>query len=337
MVQTNVTLEQRLNEAESVSSALVYVMGYGRSGSTLLDILLSNHHEVVSVGALANLPTYQRKRLPCACGSTLEQCDLWSKILRRYSEFSGCEDLQELGSLQLRVETLRSYLRLAGGKIPVHMQNRYGELNETLFTEIRAVSECRVVVDSSKSALLATGRVLSLARLTNLNVRAIFLVRDGRGVVWSALRGPGSPERVHRRLPRFLRVLKTAASWSLTNALCILTARLLPEGSTVMVRYEDLVTDPARELDRIGSVVPVDMGPLKAKVRDGARLSVGHNIGGNRLRFEGRVGIKPDFEWQSKLPLWCRALYWLVGWPTALALGYRPRRIVAVSEAGCPT
>ena len=32
---------------------IIYIMGYGRSGSTLLDIILGNHPEIQSLGEVA--------------------------------------------------------------------------------------------------------------------------------------------------------------------------------------------------------------------------------------------------------------------------------------------
>src|SRR5437773_1697066 len=48
---------------------VIYIMGAGRSGSTLLDTILASHPEVVGVGELVNLHSagWTAKEI-CACG-----------------------------------------------------------------------------------------------------------------------------------------------------------------------------------------------------------------------------------------------------------------------------
>ena len=60
---------------------VVYVMGVGRSGSTLLDIALGSHPRVESVGELKNLVRGGwRENGYCACGSRVQECDFWARV-----------------------------------------------------------------------------------------------------------------------------------------------------------------------------------------------------------------------------------------------------------------
>lgn len=68
---------------------VVYIIGDNRSGSTLLDYLLSFHPEAVSVGELHNLHGYynkvgvgKRTDWKCSCGSDFTECEYWTEIIR---------------------------------------------------------------------------------------------------------------------------------------------------------------------------------------------------------------------------------------------------------------
>ena len=85
---------------------VVYIMGYGRSGSTVLDTVLGNVDGVESVGELANVArSGWRGEEPCACGRLARDCSFWSSVRRRWEERGG--DLDRYLALQARHETRR--------------------------------------------------------------------------------------------------------------------------------------------------------------------------------------------------------------------------------------
>ncbi|MFB6225368.1 MAG: hypothetical protein ABEI13_02830, partial [Candidatus Paceibacteria bacterium] len=58
------------------------------------------------------------------------------------------------------------------------------------------------------------------------------------------------------------------------------------------VRFEDLTTQPARTLEAIGAFIGVDMDTLIDRVRRGDHFSVGHNVGGNRIRHNHSIQLR---------------------------------------------
>lgn len=285
---------------------VLYIMGYGRSGSTLLDAILSSHEEVVSIGAGVNLPAWNRNQRKCACGYRMGDCGFWQSVVGRYLQYTDSTDLTELTRCQDRIE-----------RVPVYAERddeaeRYGRHLRALFKAVAEVSGKSIIVDSSKSARDAIGRPYALVRHARLNVRPIFLARDGRGVMWSAMRGPGSPERASSRLPRSLVGLKTLASWLYTNHRCLRVLEAMPE-TALPVSYENLMSWTKKELLRIGSHVGVDMSHVARRVTEGSGIEAGHNLGGNRLRFSEKITISPDYEWRSELPILHRIVYGTLG------------------------
>ena len=64
---------------------ILYIVGAGRSGSTILDIALGNSPEICSSGELVRLP--ERGWLDdqyCACGERVNRCAFWRDVKSRW-------------------------------------------------------------------------------------------------------------------------------------------------------------------------------------------------------------------------------------------------------------
>lgn len=301
---------------------VLYVMGYGRSGSTLLDILLDNAAEVTGVGELAHYWRWLEEGLSCACGASLPNCPLWGGIVRDHLDSLPHDDLRRWRDVQVEVEHRRRLPRLLGGRLPRELVDRYRQATGTLLDAIVREAGARTLVDSSGSGADKAGRPYALDRHTEADVRVIHLVRDGRAVAWSAMKGPGSPEWPRVSLPGPLTALRTGAAWSAANLAGEWIARRLGPARVLRVRYEDLATHPAVELRRIGAFAGLDLDDLIRDVEAGEDLAVGHPVAGNRMRFRDEIRIRPDFGWREGMPA---PLRWLLSaqlWPLLLRYGY---------------
>lgn len=301
---------------------VLYVMGYGRSGSTFLDVLLNNSAAVTSVGALSNYWLWLERALPCACGAPLTECPMWGRIVADHLGRLPHDDLLRWNEVQEGVERRHRLPRLLRGRLPGELLEDYRLALETLLAEVRDRVDTPAVVDSSGSGADKTGRPYALARHTGADVRVIHLVRDGRAVAWSGMKGRGSPERSEFRLPRPLVGIRFGVAWSVANLTSEWIARRLGPGQVLRVRYEDLATDPVGQLRRIGAFAGVKLDDLVRKVEAGEPLAVGHNVAGNRLRFREEIRIRPDFTWRERMPAPLRWILTAQLWPLLLRYGY---------------
>ena len=61
---------------------VVYIAGYGRSGSTVLERMLDLHDSIVASGELCNLfAVLAGGNRRCACGAQLESCVFWGRVI----------------------------------------------------------------------------------------------------------------------------------------------------------------------------------------------------------------------------------------------------------------
>jgi len=305
---------------EHGTKTVVYIAGYGRSGSTLLERILGSHDAIVGSGEFANLlDLLDNEDAFCSCGRPLQNCALWSDVIER----SGVvvHDSAKLKAIQKRVEALVA--------LPNHISKQDKEMYREYAQGLCAIifeklpAEVSYVVDSSKTARQTFFRPIALSRIASLNVKVIHLVRDGRGCMWSNLKG--SNRRMEMGLAPHVpfAALRTAVSWPLANIAAHIFQAIHPRDDYCRIRYEDFVEDPARTLTRLGDFLGISFNGQIETLNSSGEIPLGHQIAGNRLRSQKKVILKKDVEWKERLKLRHRLLFWLLNWPLALWYRYR--------------
>ncbi len=306
-------------EAHSHRLKVLYILGSGRCGSTLLDIILGAHPLMKSTGELkkAPLPAWIPGET-CSCQVNASLCAFWSAVRRECeSRFS----FNEYTDGQRRYERLR-YLPLTVTAAWVRTDAIQGQAH-SMAEMIRVISRQSgkpTIIDSSKDP--ARGVAYSLCQSEGIDIYYIHLVRDGRGFVWSKKTRPdgeGMGKETKRRS-----VGNLAFRWMLFNLVSSILFRHRGRGY-LRVRYEDLVTRPEETLTRIGEFVGEDMSALITRLERGEDWFADHLIGGNRLRFGNLGALRLDAEWQRGLSRREQAVFWgVAGWLSRI-YGYQVR------------
>jgi SAM-dependent methyltransferase len=280
---------------------VVFVGGYARCGSTLLDRMLGEIEGFGSFGELRHI--WYRSFIDdelCGCGRPFHTCPFWLEVVQE--AFGGFErvDAEAIDRNKRSVESYANIPRILTGGWTESYRRRmrtYSDSLAALYAAIQKVSGAKYIVDSTKDPQHA----YILSSIPGFDVRLIHLVRDSRAVAFSWRRVRSRPE-IHwerRDMPRYP-VARTAVAWSLTNLGVEASRRLkIPY---VRARYEDLVQNPRRELARILDVLdlgPADLGFLGSGT---ATLSPGHSASGNPMRFEtGELVVRLDDEWLTNM------------------------------------
>lgn len=300
---------------------VLYVAGWGRSGSTLLDVTLGSMAGLVSTGELRYLWTRglgERRR--CGCGDLVPDCAHWRSVLARVGGYPDARGALSPGAVtadQRKVVRTRHTLRLLREGHD-RVADRLRHLHRRLYAAILEVTGERVVVDSSKmpadAALLAT--------TPGIELHLVHLVRDPRAVAWSWQRQKlmtdlAAPRPIAPHSP-----MRSSAQWTSWNALIGRVARRA--ASHTEVRYEDLVAEPTRVLRRITSAAGLDPQVVDDVVDEaGFRIAVSHTVAGNPARFTtGQVEVTVDDAWRSDQPAGQRALATLPALPLLSRYGY---------------
>lgn len=304
---------------------VIYIMGAGRSGSTLLDTVLANHPDVVGVGELVNLHSAGwTSNEVCACGKLGTECDFWTRVRDAWQRRVPQATIAGYVALQKRVEFysglgLLQIVRMLRQRIsPTVEFQSYLQQTEALYQSIAEVSGKSIIVDSSKHPI----RGALLAHIQGIDLRLVHLVRDARAVVWSRKKALAADKSSGVQLaikPRS--AWYSVAFWAFINVLAAIVC-LFRRKQSLRMRYEDFVAEPQAQLDRLGQVCGLDYSATAKALLTGESLKVEHPIAGNRMRMKGSVTLKPDWEWRDRLSGRDRAICWLcAGW-LLLAFGY---------------
>ncbi len=298
---------------------IVYIAGYGRSGSTLLDVFLNHHPLMVGVGELSSLFLEWQAGDPCSCGEGVDRCDFWTRVMARLG--AELPNLTPAEAERITRPVEASSLRPAAWSNGGGEYDAYVQLWQAAMTAISQESGKPIVVDSSKNSRPAARRISALKKLGGFDVRVVHLVRDPRATMWSALRGRNKLLEAGQTKSGRADAYKALVGWGMANT-SVHLAQVANRGLPVLpMRYEDLVCQPAQELEKLGRFLDVDMAPVIDAVVNQLPFEPGHGLRGNRMRRRGPVQLKLDEEWKQALPKTAR-LAAPLAWPLAHKYGY---------------
>ena len=300
---------------------VLYVGSWGRSGSTLLDLILGQIPGCVSVGELRYL--WERglaERQLCGCGVPVPDCPFWSAVLEEASSRGEPIKPAEVLALWKRVDGLaRIPSLMAPWHGPRHQEDLrvFREVLGRVYGAVAKVSGASTVVDSSKYAAYG----LLIAGVPGLDLRLLHLVRDSRAVAYSWLRRKLMPEVTAE--VRYMPVKgpwRSATYWELEN----LALELLRRSSArwARIRYDDLTTEPQSALGAALAALGIngDLDFLRERV---LHLGLNHTVAGNPMRFRrGELAIEPDLEWRSRLAAGPRRVVTALTWPLLARYGF---------------
>ena len=303
---------------------VLYIGGYGRSGSTLLVRLLGQVRGFQPVGEMWNI--WQRSFIDnelCGCGSPFHDCAFWGAVVE--AAFGGFRAvaLDEICAMRRALQSQAYLVPLLYPPIRTAEQQRliqdYAAVLSKLYAGIQSVSGCQAIVDSSKGPRYA----MLLCEVPGLDLRMAHLVRDSRAVVYSWQKKMIKPE-VYWQATYMDRPNPAGAAmnWNLTNWL---TQSFHTQGAAyAFLRYEDLIASPRAGLARMAGFAggELDESELDAQ-EDAANFAVDHTAVGNPNRFrQGKVALRRDDEWRHKMPRPQKALVTMLTLPLLRKYGY---------------
>ncbi|MCA9247644.1 MAG: sulfotransferase [Planctomycetales bacterium] len=251
---------------------LIYIVGNGHSGSTLLDLVIGSHSQIESVGELVSIAPHAMGAASderCTCGASYANCEFWSPVIKL-----AMANLADK-SLDLRVTD----------------QQLFAERNVALLQAILQHSGARYVCDSSKIAK----RLWTLQECDTIDTFIIHLVRDGRAVGNSYQRAAVRQEKKGELDFDFRYVLRR---WRRTNLK--IWHKFHENDRYFLIRYEDFCADPRDVLLRLLPKLGLKYEEEMLQFRD----TTHHNISGNRMRLLPGQEIRRDLKYVSQLSTW---------------------------------
>jgi hypothetical protein len=264
----------------SQNKKLVYILGCGRSGTTILGFVLGNGAKCLDLGEIKHF--LRRKGEPSEFPDDTPTGEFWKSVRTGVQRAIPNVFCDKYIKRTASIDSYRTFVRLYMGLLPGQEKQAYGHYLNTLFQNIVANSmDNEFYVDTSKSPVTALSYQLFLK---DIDIYYLHLVRSPVGVVESfgaRDRGPGRRGFLWTNLYYFV-----------VNLSCFLIRLRIPRSRYLKIRYEDLVQDPRRVLGRISSLTGLDLHCALDKIDNGEPLKKGYVFNGNRVRLKTRVVLE---------------------------------------------
>jgi hypothetical protein len=246
---------------------VLYVMGAGRSGSTVLGVTLGNCEDVFYAGELD--AWLVRSGAPLLDGA--ERTRFWAEVR---DQVDGAADLFGREA-QRALERSVSVFRIHKWPVRRRLRQRYRRIAQDVYAAIARTAGASHVVDTSHYPL----RARELQALSGVDFYLLYLMRDPQSVVASFNRTD---------VVQYTKsTLTTNVYLWLTNFISVLVFLRQRRDRRLFVRYEDFVTDPAGVVRAI-----LNVADSPAALPDFTSLRTGMPLLGNRLIRSEVIALK---------------------------------------------
>lgn len=306
---------------------ILYIGGFGRSGSTLIDVMLGKIPAFFSAGELFWIwKRGIKENQLVGDGNPFHESPFWQDVGQ--VAFGGFDQIDVDHVLKLIDDV--NHISLIPkmnepGKRDAVFSASYTEFTEILtrlYRAIQQVSGCEIIVDSSKNPPYG----FLVNSIPDFDVSMLHLVRDSRAVAHSWQRQRVRPE-IHWQkqfMPTFS-PQKSARTWLINNMVVQRFKKINPQ--YLFMRYEDFVRQPADHFKTILEFAGKGNTPFDFLKGNSFEPSPMHNVSGNPMRFEKKdIVIKPDAEWHHQMPKTQQAIVTTLTLPLLIRYGYLPGR-----------
>ena len=292
---------------------LIYVLGWGHSGSTLIDKIIGSSKKVFSLGEFIFLDFYAKRiqhtkvlrPFVCTCEQEFSDCRYWGAV----------KECVELSSRRVVYdESHRDRLAWVARYVWAILTGRKTRSNEETLGDDEDILRCallnappgtKYLLDSSKDF----ARFARLKLMRDVEVFPVFLIRDVRAVAHSYVKR----ERQALGLNR-MSYLGAAIRWVFVNTMSQILL-WVSRSTYVRVSYDQFCTDPGRVVSHLNMTMGLDISPDHF-VED-VNSTEYHNVGGNLVRFKPLKEIRADRSWKDKRQVKTKLVgffFWPLNW-----------------------
>lgn len=260
-----------------MENKIIYIAGYGRSGTTILDIILSNSTNITSAGALATILKWIKENHLCSCGEKMEDCSFWEDY-----KLGLYEDKIDK-KLQIQRLCERYYFPILA------WENEYSNYINHTFHYV--CKDNNVIIDSSGTPHIVLFRPYLLKKYSEFDVKLIFSKRRLNDVLKSTLKKHGSPEREKNR-SKIVIFFVTIFSYLITYLFTSLIYLTFDKSSRQIVKFKKLKKEPEIVLRDIGSKFDINLEKSISILQADNEFEINHMVGGNRIRFKDSIKFR---------------------------------------------
>lgn len=297
---------------------VLFIAGWGRSGSTLFANLLGGSASAQNLGEFRYLWARGLQGTTCGCGQAVTACPYWTAVLDR-AGWSATKDETDRFDQQVGSTAI---FRQLGAMLTGRVEN-YRSANAEHLESIAAILDASadpgvVLVDSSKSIPF----LINIAGDPRFDVEILHLTRDPRAVAYSWSRLTNTQDADGVTFPRFS-AFRSSIYWTIFN--------LAPLRFTNVNRsqrsYEDFVASPRSVIADVCEQYGLEFPEHDWDNGTTVTVEPQHTISGNPSRFRlGATSIREDQRWKTDMRRRDRAIVTVCTAPARWILAVTQRR-----------
>lgn len=257
---------------------IIYIAGYGRSGSTVLEQKISNLISALSLGefAILNKIFYTNKNLLCSCGKKYNIC----KLNKHFIEKTKKNNLNIwYGKILPQTNFLLRYpllFFLKFKKIKNINLNNFNNIKKELQI-IHKIFPDVILIDSSKTTLLTSNRPYVLKKL-GYKVIIIHIYRSFFQTLKSVLSGTDNFKNNLIESEKKFKILRFIFGYFIANFSALLLSKNF---QYIRLRNEELRKNEKLTLSKIKYFINKIIKEKKIKFK---KTKENHLVAGNRLK-----------------------------------------------------
>ena len=274
---------------------LVYICSNGRSGSTLLEMMISRVNSCFTVGEFQVLPIdLIHNTQPCGCGENVNSCEFWTRVLENQSESMRTSSIGRFrnfgaGKVLRYVEIIEMFTKL---KFSSDLKQKYCEENFLIFQNV--IKEVRYpiqyIVDASKDPY----RLKWLTNSNQFNIKVLHIIKKPEAFVYSMTKNEKGIVK------KYLLTIRFSLRWVVENLIIYkVNHRYIKKNNYLKIKYENFCSENLKSLQTIYKFLGLEIENLSKNLN---YFHENHAISGNKIRFEN-TGIKLDEKWKDGLNL----------------------------------
>lgn len=290
--------------------SIVYILGPGHSGSTLIDRIINTSSEAISLGEVAYYDTYLKK-IPhkkialqdgyvCSCRKDFDICSFWKPINKslvnkqRLIKPRGLID-----NISFFIPSVSHFKRKNNNKL----------FYDTVYKESKKKHKhLKVIVDSSKDPRRLF-ELLSNNSISKRNIKIIYVYREPEAYAYSFRK----ELRVQSGFKKRSIVISTYEWIAVHLASLYLLKKYSP--STLKVSYHDLCSKTSETTNQISQFLGIPLETDTSKLISKINNTKYHGIFGNPGRFKQIKSISYDQTWVNELTLTQKIIIKAISFP----------------------
>lgn len=249
----------------------IYIAGYGRSGSTLLSLLLNVKKGVITVGEIERLFWIED-----------EYPEYWKRL-----KTETLDDIEKNGLELKNTSTLIWFLfkRKQGVE-------QFKKLWATPLLKIARDFKASHLIDISKSTFRTFSRPMNYQR-AGASVKVIHLIRNPHGVVASYKKGRNIGNSEELGKAKTGGAIRCLINWFFTNTM---TSLIYPtqfdKTELYVLNYDHLMSNYDTEITKLFQFLEIEIPP--AILEETIVLEEDMSFSGNRMRLNETIKIRPN-------------------------------------------